>query len=263
MGKFAWAKETGRRDYGLKQSREDYLEGVGTTLSWCEPFAPERIFYIVGQDLMHIENFMAQTPMGHNTLDVDNRLPKVFEYAMDTVISSIAMCAQVAPVTVLHVPGNHDMHASLFLCMMLKRLFADNPDIEIDDAPLRRKAIQWGKLLVGMTHEIVGRHQSWANELMQQFPKEFAATEYHEWWHGHKHKKNEVKTFPITTHGGVLMRQLTALSPIDAWHYDHLFTDAVPGSEAFLMDKRHGVIANFTYWTDKPQVQKNLARVYE
>jgi len=46
-----------------------------------------------------------------------------------------------------------------------------------------------------------------------------------------------------------LLRQLTALSPIDAWHFENLFTDAVPGGEAFVWSKEHGVIANFTAWT--------------
>jgi len=115
-----------------------------------------------------------------------------------------------------------------------------------------RKARLWGTSLVGWTHMLTGRHQAWANELAQAFPEEWAASKngYREWQHGHKHKKGEVKTFPIVTQGGVLMRQLTALSPIDYWHYDNLYTDAVPGGESFVMHKTKGMVANFTSWTD-------------
>ena len=81
------------------------------------------------------------------------------------------------------------------------------------------------------------------------FKEEWAAAKYYEWHYGHKHKKNEIKMFPIVTEGGVLLRQLTALSPIDAWHFENLFTDAVPGGEAFVWSKIHGVVANFTSWT--------------
>lgn len=49
--------------------------------------------------------------------------------------------------------------------------------------------------------------------------------------------------------GGVVMRQLTALSPIDFWHYEHMFTDAVPGGEAFMLSKENGVVANFVAWS--------------
>jgi len=54
---------------------------------------------------------------------------------------------------------------------------------------------------------------------------------------------------PIFTAGGVLCRQLTALSEIDKWHYDNLFVDAVSGGEGFLWDKENGVFCNFTAWT--------------
>jgi pyoverdine/dityrosine biosynthesis protein Dit1 len=109
--------------------------------------------------------------------------------------------------------------------------------------------------LIGWTHTLVGRHQAWANELAQSFPEYWAKSIHREWHHGHKHKKGEVKVFPIVTQGGVLMRQLTALSPIDYWHYDNLYTDAVPGGESFVMHKEKGVIANFTAWTDHTHIK--------
>ena len=55
---------------------------------------------------------------------------------------------------------------------------------------------------------------------------------------------------PVTTHGGVICRQLTALSPIDVWHFENLFTDAVPGGEAYLWSKTKGIFSNFVAWTD-------------
>lgn len=257
MGKFAWAKETGRRDYDLNNAVSDYLTGIETTLSWGEPFKPEKIFYIVGQDLMHVENFMGVTPKGGNVLDVDSRLPKIFEAAMETVIKSVYLCRSVAETEVIWIPGNHDMHASLFLCMALKQHFRDDGHVVVDTSPIKRKSRLWGNLLVGFTHEIVGKHQSWSNELAQAFPVEWGKSDFREWHHGHKHKKSEIKTFPTVTQGGVVLRQLTALSPIDAWHFENLFTDAVPGSEAFLWSDKHGVFANFVAWTDNP-IKKDM-----
>ena len=58
-------------------------------------------------------------------------------------------------------------------------------------------------------------------------------------------------SYPYLTEGSVALRQLTALSPIDFWHYENLFTDAVPGGESFLWSKTNGVFANFTAWTTR------------
>lgn len=59
------------------------------------------------------------------------------------------------------------------------------------------------------------------------------------------------------TQGGVLLRQLTALSPVDRWHFENLFTDAIPGGEAFLWDKDYGVFTNISAWTGQYEKNRN------
>ena len=123
-------------------------------------------------------------------------------------------------------------------------------------SPCTRKARLWGNLLVGWAHDCNARQAGWANELAQAFPKEWGQSVYREWHHGHKHSKKEVKTAPVMTHGGVLLRQLTALSPIDAWHFENLFTSAVPGGEAFLWSKDRGIFSNFVAWTENGEAYR-------
>jgi hypothetical protein len=251
IGKLSWSRETGQLDYDLKISVKDYMNACDQNLQWIAPFNPEKIFYIVGQDIFHVENFEATTPKGKNQLDADSRLPKIYRQGMETVIRCVKACADVAPTEVIWIPGNHDMHASLFLCMLLEKLFEGSDRITVDVSEQQRKARLWGNLLIGWTHQITGRINSWTNELAQAFPELWGKSRYREWHFGHKHKKMEIKTFPTMTDGGVLLRQLTALSPIDFWHYENLFTDAVPGGEAFLHSKEYGCFANFTAWTTR------------
>lgn len=248
MAKLSWGRETLRPDYDLKIAVKSYEKVVEQNLIWGSMFKPEKIFYIVGNDLMHSENYRGTTPFGENVLDVDTRLPKLIEVAMEITIKCVYKCRSVAPTEVIWIPGNHDPTASLWLCLALKQHFKDDKFVEVDTSPSVRKARLWGNLLVGWVHAIIHRHASWANELAQSFPKEWGQSVFREWHYGHKHKKLEVKTDPVMTHGGVLLRQLTALSPIDAWHFENLFTDAVPGGEAFLWSKTKGVFSNFTAW---------------
>ena len=246
FAKLAWGAETGRPDQDLELAVGDYILACKENLEDLAPYNPEIIYFIVGQDLMHIENFMGITPKGGNILDVDSRFPLLYEKAMETVIRSLYECRKVAPVEVLWIPGNHDVHASLHLCFALREHFRKDKQVTIDVAPSQRKARLFGNLLVGWTHEISSRENSWANELAQAFPELWGPSVFREWHYGHKHKKKEVKTSPVLTEGGVLMRQMSALSQIDAWHFENLFTDAVPGAEAFLWTKDRGIKANFT-----------------
>jgi len=60
LGKFAWGKEVGR-DYDLKIAASDYDFCTRQNLSYMDPFRPEKIYYILGQDVMHTENFEGKT----------------------------------------------------------------------------------------------------------------------------------------------------------------------------------------------------------
>lgn len=250
MAKMAWAAETGRRDYDTKIAIKDYESVIEQSLATGSIYKPEKIIFVVGHDLMHIENYQGVTPMARHILDTDSRFQKVAKAAFEINMRAVYRCRSLAPVEVVWIPGNHDPHASMWICMLLEQHFKDDSHVTVDVSPMKRKARLWGNLLVGFTHEISGKQTSWANELAQAFPILWGQSKWREWHHGHKHKKNEIKVAPILTHGGVLCRQLTALSPIDAWHFENLFTDAVPGGESFLWSKDQGVFANFTAWTD-------------
>jgi len=259
FGKFAWALETGRRDYDLKIASDDYYQACAKNLDWLKPFKPEKIFYVLGNDYMHTENYWGTTPRGGNVLDVDSRLPKIIKTAIAIQIACIKMCRDVAPTEVIWIPGNHDEHSSLWLACVVEQAFNNDEFVTVDISPEKRKARLWGSLLVGWAHDIHSKYPSWNNELAQEFPELWGQSTFREWHCGHKHKKMETKMHPVITQGGVLIRQLTALTPIDAWHYENMFTDAVPGGESLLWSKKNGVIANFTAWSDAPYRKRQSA----
>lgn len=266
LGKLSWMVETGYRNYDLNIASKDLEYAVDKNLNWASPFKPEKIFYIIGQDLFHVDNIQNHTTNGSHTLDVDGRMPKIFEKALIISTESIYKCRSVAPVEVIWSPGNHDYLTSMFLCYALREHFKDDKYVKVDiwkehDGQTTRKARLWGNLLVGWTHRIVSRQEVWGNELAQAFPEWWAKSKFREWHHGDQHKKKTIKTMPEFTSGGVLCRQLTALSPVDKWHFENLFTDAVPGGEAFLWSKDMGVFANLIAWTG--QYEKNRNKLVE
>jgi hypothetical protein len=247
LGKFAWGLETGQGNMDLKVCERIFMNAAERHLNNWSPYSLGKIVYIVGQDFMHFENQSGVTPHGGHVLDVDSRLPKVVNAAIKMNLQVIRMCREVAPVDVLWVPGNHDIHSSYWLCQVIKQAFANDPHVAVDDGPEQRKARLWGNLLVGFTHDAEGRKQAVSvNMLPQYWPELWAKSRYREWHTGHLHKKNETKFTPVHTVGGVVVRRISAMSTIDFWHYDNAFTDAVPAGESFLWSKESGVEAHFT-----------------
>jgi hypothetical protein len=258
IAKLAWAIETGYRNYDLKIALKDYKYANDENLELMAPHKPEKIFYILGQDMYHMDNMAGHTTGGDHTLDVDGRITKVHPMAFAITISNIENCAKLANVVeVIWIPGNHDFLSSYMLAFAVAQYFRNCPNITVDVSQNPRKARLWGTLLVGWTHRIVGKHTVWSNELAQQFPELWGKSYFREWHHGDQHKKMDVKVTPIFTSGGVICRQITALSPVDKWHTDNVFTDAVPGGESFLWSKDNGIFANFVAWTGQYEKNRN------
>lgn len=257
LGKLAWEQETGYRHYDLNIAAKDYIYATERNLALIAPHKPEKIFYIIGQDMYHIDNMSGHTTGGDHTLDVDGRITKVHNKAFIISRDNIFKASKIAPVEVIWIPGNHDFLASYMLCFALKQFFLNDSRITVDIGENPRKARLWGNLLVGWTHRIVGKHTVWSNELAQAFPELWGKSIFREWHHGDQHKKQDVKITPVFTSGGVVCRQITALSPVDKWHTDNVFTDAVPGGESFLWDKETGVFANFTTWIGQYEKGRN------
>lgn len=248
FAKLAWEKETGYRNYDLDIAVTDYKYVSEEQMDLIAPHKPKIIYYVIGQDMYHIDNMKGNTTHGDHALDVDGRITKVHNKIFHVTRDNVYGFSKIAPVEIIWIPGNHDYLASYMLAFALNEHFRNDPNIIVDLGEVPNKARLWGNLLVGWTHRIVGKHNTWANELAQAFPDLWGKSKFREWHSGDQHKKVNTKTIPVFTSGGVLCRQLTALSPVDRWHSVNLFTDAVPGGESFLWTRDAGIIANFTSW---------------
>jgi hypothetical protein len=246
IGKLAWKQEVGQGDYDIDISPKIVLKACGDNLNHISQYTIEKIFFVLGNDYMHVENYLGTTPKGGHQLDVDSRLPKIYLTAKECIIKALYMCLEVAPTEVLWIPGNHDLHASFFMSEVVKEHFKNEKNITVDNSPEHRKARLWGKLLVGFAHDASVRQVNFVNMLPQFFPDLWGKSFYREWHVGHKHKKEETKYKPTLTMGGTIIRQIPTLSTIDFWHYDNIFVDAVPAGESFIWCKNNGIIAHYT-----------------
>jgi len=250
LGKLAWDVETSQGDYDIPIAVEEFNHVTDENLNRVAMFDPEKIIFVLGQDMLHYENLEGVTPVGRNILDTDGRLSKLQDAAIDVCVRNILKCRALAPVEVILVQGNHDQTSSLWLAKVLKAWFRNDQHVTIDSKPALRKARLWGTTFIGMTHKIPASKIAAAQaDFSIQFKEFWGKAEYREILFGDQHKKMQWKTGSQITHGAILFRQMTALSKIDYWHYEHMFTDAVPGGEALVYSKDHGCIANFTEWT--------------
>jgi hypothetical protein len=248
FGKLAWAKETRQEDYDTKIAESIYVNACEEIISHATSHKIDKIVFPIGQDFFHINNPEGMTPQGKHQLDMDTRMPKIFEAGMMAVFKAVEMCLEVAPTELIWVPGNHDPETSYFLMRVIKAFYEGRGEkfLSVDLSPTHRKAIVYGNSFLAFAHGQSEKINKLPNLMMVEWPEQMARARFKEWHIGHIHKKDEEKYFPVQTVAGVLIRRIPALSAIDAWHYKFGFVDAVRAAEGFLWSKDRGVVNHIT-----------------
>jgi hypothetical protein len=237
-GKLAWGKETGQ-DWDLKIVEDTYFDAGEDLLAKSAHVNIEKILYVIGQDLFHIDNVKGAT-VNDTILDVDGRLPKIFMAGCMACVKMIDRMAEIAPVEIKNVPGNHDRTTSMYLAAYLAAWYRLNKRVDVDLSPKLRKYIKYGPVLLGFTH---GDEEKKANLplIMANEEKElWAATTHHEWHTGHYHKPKEMQFNSTESFVNTVVRILPSISGTDYWHYKKGFVNNQRAAEAYLWSKKTG-----------------------
>jgi UDP-2,3-diacylglucosamine pyrophosphatase LpxH len=175
----------------------------------------EKILFVIGQDLLHNDNFKGQTANGTMIDKVD--MEKAFDEAVafyETLINEAIVKAN--EIDCIYVKGNHDESISYGLFRTLKATF---PQVNFEGSMKQRKGFVWEKIFIGLTHGDKG-----ANRLMENFLSEYgkliAQAEVKEIHAGHLHTEITKDKF------GIVQRTLATANKTDDWHEDNGFVGA-------------------------------------
>ena len=139
------------------------------------------------------------------------------------VLRAVHRLADVAPVEVVYVPGNHDRIASYHLCRTLRGYFFNTKRVSVDIEPAVRKYRCYGSLLFGFRHgdQLPDNQVPSLPSLMAcERPREWGETTTREWFLGHRHTSRAYSTRDSDEARGVQMRWIRPLTATDAWHHE-------------------------------------------
>jgi hypothetical protein len=244
LGKLAWKPETGEA-YDTKRARALYVDAAADLLAKSRPFGVGRVVLPLGQDFFHLNDPTGSTPQAGNPLDVDGRLAKVFAAGEESVVRAVELCAAVAPVDVVWVPGNHDPQTSYYLARVIRAYFREADHVTVDTGPAPRKYVRHGVCLLGLTHGSEEPHRDLPVIMAAEAPGLWAETTHREWLTGHKHKRKETRYIPHDTFNGVGVRILPSLCATDEWHYRKGYVGNNRAADAYLWHASEGYVGHF------------------
>lgn len=235
IGKLAWSAETGHANYDSKIAVKCFNDALDALVSRTASFDFERVVFVMGNDFLHSNSPKGQTYNG-TQLDSDSRWHKTYMMGRRLLCESIERLREVAPVTVISCPGNHDTTAAWCLADAIECYFRNTKDVDVQNAPTPRKYLEYGRVLLGWTHGNAGKSKSLPMVMASEQREAFGRTIHHEFHTGDKHQ-TKVEEFH-----GVRVRISPALCPPDAWHSENHFIGNARSAEAYVWDRDEGLV---------------------
>lgn len=239
IGKLCDSFETGE-SYNSQIAVQRVLEGVKGILQKVSSFNIDKILFIGGNDILHIDNARRTTTSG-TPQDTDGQWHNNFLIAKQLYVEVLEILLSVADVHFTFNPSNHDYTNGFFLAQVIETYFRNCENITFDCSVSHRKAFQYYNNLIGTTHGDGAKQQDLPLLMAVEFSKEWAETKHRYVYTHHVHHKTS-KDF-----AGITVESLRSPSGADSWHHRNGYQHAPKAVEGFLHCKINGQIARITH----------------
>ena len=210
VGMLAWAKEGGA-DWDLSIA-EATLVGCFAEMINASPAAKTGFVNQLG-DFLHYDSAVAPvTPQHGHILDSDGRFSKMVTTAVRILRRVIDLAlTKHEKVVVLMAEGNHDMASSVWLRVMFRALYENEPRVEVIDSELPYYVYQHGMTMLAFHHGHLKKNDQLPILFASQFPKVWGVTTKRYAHCGHRHHVEEKE------HSGLTVIQHATLAARDAY----------------------------------------------
>lgn len=219
-----------------------YAHCIDTILQRVEGVDLSLIHLPIGSDLLNVDSSHETTTRG-----TPQRQSESFEQAatraVRLLVATIERLADVAPVRVTAVRGNHDRDSTFWVATILHHRFMHDDRVTVDaPGPGKRVYLRFGSTLLLTYHGDCVKPDQVESLMIRERPTDFAECKYREAHAGHLHKSGKKRLFAGDTYGSVVLRQLPSLSPTDQWHDDNGYVGSPRFAEAQVYDPEEGPI---------------------
>ena len=138
--------------WDLEKCEQLCMWSIDQLLADAEKYGPfEEIVFPFGNDFLHHDNLEHTTTRGTPQPEGVSFL-YAYERAIQLAVTMVERMAEVAPVKIIQVSGNHDQVAAFTLGHVLNAYYRNDPNVEVDVSPSPYKFWRFGTNLLGLDH---------------------------------------------------------------------------------------------------------------
>jgi hypothetical protein len=211
LGLLTHAEEVGEDnnlEIGVDRLRRCMRDLVSETAS-CE-----KALVINLGDAFHANDHKNMTPTSGHILDVASRIRPTAKAAAGVFIECVDMALERHDnVIVKHLPGNHDITASIILDTAAHFHYLNEPRVSVNSDDQDYFFLRYGRNLTGWHHgHRLRKPEEMAMCMATECREDWGETDFHYFHHGHLHHQY------VKEVGGVIVECHRTLSPPDAHH---------------------------------------------
>jgi len=239
IGKLCSAFESGET-YNNQVAVKRVLDGVRGILQKVSSFKIDKILFIGGNDILHIDSPRRLTTSG-TPQDTDGMWHTNFLIAKQLYVDVLEILLTVADVHFTFNPSNHDYTNGFFLANVIETYFKNCENITFDCSIMHRKGFKYYDNLIGTTHGDGAKQQDLPLLMAVEFSKEWSETKHRYVYTHHVHHKTS------KDYAGITIESLRSPSGTDSWHHRNGYQHAKKAVEGFLHSKENGQILRITH----------------
>lgn len=237
IGKLCSAFEVGE-SYDNQIAVQRVLSGVNGILDKVSSLNIDKILFVIGNDILHIDNPKRTTTSG-TPQDTDGMWHSNFLIAKQLYVDIIEKLICVADVEVVFNPSNHDYTNGFFLAQLIETHFRNCENVKFDCSISHRKYFVYGENLIGTSHGDGAKQQD-LPMLMAHESKDWVKCKHKYFYIHHFHHKIS------KDYMSVCVEALRTPSGTDSWHHRNGYEHAPKAVEGFVHHKKHGQIMRIT-----------------
>ena len=140
-------------DYNVEIAEQSFYAVLQDVIDRITGKRFEKVLFVIGNDFINADNLNNTTTKG-TPQDVGNIWFKIVQDATQMIIKGIDMLTGIAPIDVVYVPSNHDLHTMFGIMQTIKAWYRNAQNVTVDDSPLPRKYYKFGKNLLSFSHDL-------------------------------------------------------------------------------------------------------------
>ena len=260
--------ETGHT-YNREVARHRVIEGTKALLKLAQPMGIDRILFVMGNDILHVDNPRSTTTSG-TFQDTDGTIFQGFKDAASALEEAITECTKVADVELIHCMSNHDWLMGWALSQAIAGRLRGNSQVRASEYNLseaHRKYYRFGNNLFGLTHGDGAKEEKLYGLMVKEAREHISECLNLYWLLHHVHHKDrktrgEFAYLREKDHNGMTahmsgspsvegqflnIEHVRSPSAPDGWHDRNGYVNR-QGVECFVYHPTLGQRARFTEW---------------